>query len=165
MIYWITWSVQHAASSCLIRVADSDPICRAEVPLDIHAANIFGAIAKLMRDVYAYHGDEGRRSVAREAGVAVSTWWTRVYQRLRGTRRLAATDWLRFAREIKVISRWIYSRNRATNIVYLFGAECFKFRDCRRRHTSSRPLIFLFSAADYAHLAPDVYLLLDTAWM
>lgn len=72
MNYLICPAVQHVASSRLIRIADSDPIRRARVLLDIRAANIFGAIAKL-RDVFAYHDDKGR-PITREANVIISTW-------------------------------------------------------------------------------------------
>lgn len=64
--------LSHVVSSRLIRVADSDPIRRAGVPLDIRAANIFGAIAKL-RDVFGYHDDKGQ-SITREAKVVIFTW-------------------------------------------------------------------------------------------
>lgn len=66
------WSVQHVASSRLIRVADSDPIRRAGTSLDVRAANIFGGIARL-REVLACHDDK-RHSITRETRVAIITW-------------------------------------------------------------------------------------------
>lgn len=156
-----------SSSRPLVRIADSDPMHRAGVPLDVCAADTFGAIANPPMDARVFGHRDGRddRSLAgpRDATAkqrpssSSSSPAPAGGDRLRefaigGTRRGIGSIGIR-SRSGSLFLRKCARNRRGTGarlhvrLLVLAGngtrSRTMPVRDRRLRHTSSRPSIFL----------------------
>jgi len=132
------------SSSRLVRIADSDPMHRARLSLNVYTADAFGAIAKspMVARVFGHRDEGDDRSRAREMQHRPSEPRSRTI----GARN----------RDPLVIWPFVKLRNRR-NPSFLRKMDASRLaRDRRRRHTSSQPSIFLLAIHTANYVSPPI---------